>query len=250
MPIFIERFLLPLLAAVIVTVIIVNPLKLDVRQQISLSVAVIALAYFCAHTIHRRGGRLGGTDPLQRSQTAQERINTDASDKGPSRAANRSVAGNAGLQTSSIAGRDLSPSVVKQMKSALEQFPASEIAIYTLRRRSERLKFAAEIATVFRESGWTLVVRNDHAPSDPDGVSLLDSRDNEKSGVSLLKYLNGDNRFVLAPTQIEAVMAALRAGRIQHQEETIGADGSIFRSPITTGVPVLFVGPQTDIILP
>ncbi len=53
MPVFLERFVLTALSALFVAVIIVNPLKLEWPQQVSLSVAVIALAFFVGYTVER-----------------------------------------------------------------------------------------------------------------------------------------------------------------------------------------------------
>jgi hypothetical protein len=54
MPIFLERFLLPVLAAAVMTVIVLNPFKLDRPQRISLLVCVLAGAYFVGHTLYKR----------------------------------------------------------------------------------------------------------------------------------------------------------------------------------------------------
>jgi len=53
-PIYLEKFVLPLCVTVVVLVW-ANPMKLglDLVQKISLSVAVIAFAYFVAHTLHK-----------------------------------------------------------------------------------------------------------------------------------------------------------------------------------------------------
>jgi hypothetical protein len=54
MPVFIERFVLPILSAIIVVVILLNPFKWDSRQRFSLLIAAIAFAYFCAHSSYRK----------------------------------------------------------------------------------------------------------------------------------------------------------------------------------------------------
>jgi len=51
MPIFLERFVLPVLATSVITVILLNPFKWDWRQRTSLFVAVIALAYFVGYSL-------------------------------------------------------------------------------------------------------------------------------------------------------------------------------------------------------
>jgi hypothetical protein len=50
---WLERYLLPICASVVISVIVLNPLKLDWRQRISLVIATSALAYFVGHTLHR-----------------------------------------------------------------------------------------------------------------------------------------------------------------------------------------------------
>jgi hypothetical protein len=52
-PIFLERFVLPVLAAVVVGIVVLNPFNLDWPQRASLLGAVICLAYFVGHTVHR-----------------------------------------------------------------------------------------------------------------------------------------------------------------------------------------------------
>jgi hypothetical protein len=53
MPVFIERFVLPILATVVMGVCAYNPWKWDLRQRISLGLAAILLAYFFAHTSYQ-----------------------------------------------------------------------------------------------------------------------------------------------------------------------------------------------------
>jgi hypothetical protein len=48
-----ERYILPICAAIVFGVVILNPLKLDWPQRLSLLVAISAFAYFLAHTIHK-----------------------------------------------------------------------------------------------------------------------------------------------------------------------------------------------------
>jgi hypothetical protein len=53
MPVFLERFVLPILATLVVAVIFLNPLKFDRQQQLSLLLAVVGIAYFVGHTLHK-----------------------------------------------------------------------------------------------------------------------------------------------------------------------------------------------------
>jgi hypothetical protein len=53
MPVFLERFVLPVLATAVITVIWLNPFKWDWQQRISLFVGVVFLAYFFGYTSYR-----------------------------------------------------------------------------------------------------------------------------------------------------------------------------------------------------
>lgn len=54
MPVFIERFLLPLLVSIVVLFTISNVFKLDWHQRVSFALAVLFLAYFISHTVHKK----------------------------------------------------------------------------------------------------------------------------------------------------------------------------------------------------
>jgi hypothetical protein len=49
-PIFLERFLLPILTAIMTGIILLNPFKFDMQQRFALGFCVVGLAYFVAHT--------------------------------------------------------------------------------------------------------------------------------------------------------------------------------------------------------
>ena len=51
MSIFLEKFILPLLVAVVMGICVFNPWKWDWHQRISLSLAAIAIAYFVGYTL-------------------------------------------------------------------------------------------------------------------------------------------------------------------------------------------------------
>jgi hypothetical protein len=53
MPVFLERFVLPICAALMIGVILLNPLKMDPQQRISLAACVLALAYFVGNSLHK-----------------------------------------------------------------------------------------------------------------------------------------------------------------------------------------------------
>lgn len=53
MPIFVERFVLTVLAALVVTVMTVNPLRWELIQQVGAIIVLVGLAVFCAGSVHR-----------------------------------------------------------------------------------------------------------------------------------------------------------------------------------------------------
>ena len=53
MLLWLERYVLPICAAIVFGLFILNPFKLDWQQRLSLIIAVSAFAYFLAHTIHK-----------------------------------------------------------------------------------------------------------------------------------------------------------------------------------------------------
>ncbi len=52
-PVFLERFVLAVCATALVAIMLVNPMKFDWTQRITLSLAILLLAYFAAHTVHK-----------------------------------------------------------------------------------------------------------------------------------------------------------------------------------------------------
>lgn len=51
-PIFIERFLLPILATIAISVIMLNPMGMNLTQKITLGLSVLFFAFFLAYTLH------------------------------------------------------------------------------------------------------------------------------------------------------------------------------------------------------
>lgn len=51
-PVFLEKFILPLFAAAVILLAVTNPMGFDWRQRVSGSLALILAAYFVAHTVH------------------------------------------------------------------------------------------------------------------------------------------------------------------------------------------------------
>jgi hypothetical protein len=57
-PVFLERFVLPILATLAVGVCVFNPWKWDWNQRISLFLGVAFFAYFFAYTSHHSKGKM------------------------------------------------------------------------------------------------------------------------------------------------------------------------------------------------
>src|ERR1051326_2169401 len=52
-PIFLERYLLPMVAALTVLVVVTNPMSLDLNQRITGGAVVVLVAYFVSHTAYK-----------------------------------------------------------------------------------------------------------------------------------------------------------------------------------------------------
>jgi len=53
-PLFVERFILVVLAALFIAVAITNPMRLDTTQRVTAAVAIVFAAYFIAHTLYNQ----------------------------------------------------------------------------------------------------------------------------------------------------------------------------------------------------
>ncbi len=80
MPIFLERFVLPVLATSVITVILFNPFKWDLQQRISAFVLVLALAYFVGHTLTKKKLETVPAAQQQVPSTSAPSVNQSASD--------------------------------------------------------------------------------------------------------------------------------------------------------------------------
>lgn len=52
-PVFLERFMLPLFVAIIVIVAVTNPMGFDRTQRVTGAIAIVFMAYFVGYTVHR-----------------------------------------------------------------------------------------------------------------------------------------------------------------------------------------------------
>jgi len=72
MPIFVERFVLAILAFVVTGVCILNPWKWDWQQRISLGLAIVSFAYFLGHTYSRNNSVAPQSSVTQATSPATE----------------------------------------------------------------------------------------------------------------------------------------------------------------------------------
>ena len=76
MPIFIERFILPVAAALIVMLLVTNPMNFDTTQRITGGLAIVFIAWFLSHTLFQRNelskakGEKPATSSIPNSPTA------------------------------------------------------------------------------------------------------------------------------------------------------------------------------------
>jgi hypothetical protein len=64
-PIFIERFVLPVFVALVIALAVTNPMGLDIQQRVSGALGLICLAYFLGHTIHKQKSLPSPAPPVQ-----------------------------------------------------------------------------------------------------------------------------------------------------------------------------------------
>jgi hypothetical protein len=72
MPIFLEKFVLPILATAVTSILIINPMKFDWKSRISLFVAIVAFGYFVSHQLHLRNEAIRRTTEVQSGQVSSE----------------------------------------------------------------------------------------------------------------------------------------------------------------------------------
>lgn len=70
MPVFGEKFVLPVLATVVTAIALLNPMKWDWQSRVALFVGATALAYLLSHQIHLRNEAIRtGNAPASTSPT-------------------------------------------------------------------------------------------------------------------------------------------------------------------------------------
>lgn len=84
MSFFLERFVLVILAGSVITVLLLNPLKLDWRQRASLLVCVVSLAYFVGRTLEKQKSTLvSPTVPVLQNPAQASGDATTSGDQSP-----------------------------------------------------------------------------------------------------------------------------------------------------------------------
>jgi hypothetical protein len=96
---WLERYILPVCAAVVFGLTILNPLKLDWQQRVSLAIAISAIAYFVGHTLRKPASAPTQADQritfleqqVQSLQSQQEQVTTQEAAKVKERARRQEV---------------------------------------------------------------------------------------------------------------------------------------------------------------
>jgi len=86
---WLERYVLPICATVVFGLTILNPLKLDWQQRISLAIAISAIAYFVGHTLRKPAAAPAQSDQritfleqqVQSLQSHQQQLATQEASK-------------------------------------------------------------------------------------------------------------------------------------------------------------------------
>ena len=78
MPVFLERYVLPVLATVTTALVSLNPMNFDWSSRIALFIGVLAFAYLLSHQLHLRNEAIRtGTAPTAATQPT---VTQDAQD--------------------------------------------------------------------------------------------------------------------------------------------------------------------------
>ena len=75
MRVWLERYILTICASAVISIIVLNPLKFDLPQRISLVVALSAVAFFVGHTLNKAD--VAVPDPTKAALEAQQRQISD-----------------------------------------------------------------------------------------------------------------------------------------------------------------------------
>ncbi len=85
-PIWLERYLLPVCAAASIGIIVLNPMNFDWTQRITLGVAIVAVSYFAAHTLHKqRSVQLPQQPPANRASPPAQQAPAENAPAKPAR---------------------------------------------------------------------------------------------------------------------------------------------------------------------
>src|SRR5258706_6692913 len=72
MRLWLERFILTICAAIVISLSISNSLKMDWQQRLSLGLAVVLFAYFIGHTLHRTDAAADPNQELKATLQGQQ----------------------------------------------------------------------------------------------------------------------------------------------------------------------------------
>jgi hypothetical protein len=171
-PVFLERYILPVLATATIGIIVLNPFSFDWRQRASLFVAVVALAFFVGHTIHR-SGQTPETTQEHRPITAPapppvQETAKDTTVETPKEVAPIIHQHSEGPNSPNIIGsnnqiinteppaRRLSDGQIAKLVTALSDFPEVRVKLLTYPGGAEVEQFAADFRNLFKQLHWRI----------------------------------------------------------------------------------------------
>jgi hypothetical protein len=80
-PVFLEKYVLPVLATVTTALVFMNPMKFDWSSRIALFIGVLAIAYLLSHQLHLRNEAIRtGTAPTNAAAGTQPTVTQNAQD--------------------------------------------------------------------------------------------------------------------------------------------------------------------------
>jgi hypothetical protein len=162
-PVVLERLFLPLLATLLVGLIILNPFKFDWQQQVSLSIAVVAIVYFVDHTIRRFDTHQGNEDQ-SRNRHAPRRPNQVSNNNLPKAPLESIVSINPSdgmkarqmqIDGAPVMERVLSPEQITIIADCLSRYPARAVSFKYRDGDEEAHRLCNQLVSAFVQGRWS-----------------------------------------------------------------------------------------------
>jgi hypothetical protein len=163
-PVFLERFILPGLAAVLIGVIVLNPFKFDWQQQLSIGLAILAIVYFVDHTIRKFDPRPLGKFQSGNPHPAREpdrNVNNVISKALPESVIPINPSRGTGarqiniIAAAPVTARVLSLEQITTIADALSKYPAKPVSFTYRGGDDDALRFCNQLVSAFVQGGWS-----------------------------------------------------------------------------------------------